>query len=142
MRKGTISHHAALIYTMVLISAADRRMPDSELRVIGEMINFLPIFRDYDPNLLTLTTGACAELLDDDQGLEHALELIDAGLPPALYETAYALACDIALADGRVTQEERRVLDLLLRRLRIDRLASVAIERASEARHMTLPASD
>jgi tellurite resistance protein len=142
MRKGTISHHAALIYTMVLISAADRRMPDSELRVIGEMINFLPIFRDYDPNLLTLTTAACAELLDDDQGLEHALELIDAGLPPALYETAYVLACDIALADGRVTQEERRVLDLLRRRLRIDRLASVAIERASEARHMTLPVSD
>jgi hypothetical protein len=117
-------------------------MPDSELRVIGEMINFLPIFRDYDPKLFTLVTASCAELLDDDQGLEHALDLIDAGLPPALYETAYALACDIALADGRVTQEERRVLDLLRRRLRIDRLASVAIERASEVRHMTLPSSE
>ena len=33
-----ISHHTALIYTMVLVSAADRRMPDSELRKIGEIL--------------------------------------------------------------------------------------------------------
>ena len=33
-----ISEHAALIYTMVLVSAADRDMTDSELRVIGTVV--------------------------------------------------------------------------------------------------------
>ncbi len=36
-----ISHHAALIYTMVLVSAADRDMTDAELRKMGEVISGL-----------------------------------------------------------------------------------------------------
>ena len=36
-----ITEHAALIYTMVLVSAADRDMTDSELRVIGTDVTSL-----------------------------------------------------------------------------------------------------
>jgi hypothetical protein len=42
----TISHHAALIYTMVMVSAADRNMTDAELRMIGEITRGLPVFVD------------------------------------------------------------------------------------------------
>ncbi len=31
--------HAALIYTMVLVSAADRELTDDELHVIGDIVN-------------------------------------------------------------------------------------------------------
>jgi tellurite resistance protein len=134
----TISHHAALIYTMVLVSAADRDMTDAELRTIGEIINDLPIFEDYNIEILPATAAACAEILDDDNGLDKALELIHDGLPTHLRETAYALACDVAAADGHVQQEELRLLEMLGQRLAIDRLVASAIERAARARFRKL----
>lgn len=134
-----ISHHAALIYVMVMVSAADRNMTDAELRMIGEIVNFLPIFADYDPALLPNTTAACAEILDADDGLDSMLELVKAALPPRLRETAYALACDVAAADGDPHQEVRRLLELFRHRLDIDRLVAAAIERAARARFAVSP---
>lgn len=129
-----ISHHAALIYTMVLVSASDRRMPDSELLKIGEIIMGLPVFADYHRELLTKSVQACADLLDDEEGLDKALDLIEAALPHKLRETAYALACDIAAADQEVPEEEARMLELIRYRLNIDRLVAAAIERGARAR--------
>ena len=43
-----LDHHRALIYTMVIVSAADSDMPDAELRIIGDIVGDLPIFRDFD----------------------------------------------------------------------------------------------
>jgi uncharacterized tellurite resistance protein B-like protein len=132
-----ISHHASLIYVMVMVSAADRNMTDAELRMIGEIVNFLPIFRDYDPALLPHTTAACAEILDSDDGLDRGFEVIKASLPPHLRETAYALACDVAAADGDPHVEVMRLLEMMRHRLDIDRLVAAAIERAARARFAT-----
>jgi tellurite resistance protein len=133
-----IDHHAALIYTMVLVSAADRDMSDVELETIGEIVGHWPVFHDYDRNHLAKTAEACAELLRDDDGLDKALDEIRGGLPQNLVETAYALACDITAADGVASQEELRLLELLRHRLEVGRLEAAAIERATRARHMTL----
>ena len=48
-----IDHHAALIYTMVLASAADRQMTDAELHIIGDIVNHLPVFAGYEHQRLT-----------------------------------------------------------------------------------------
>ncbi len=133
-----ITHHAALIYTMVMVSAADRDMTDAELRKIGEIIQGLPVFKDYNRELLPATAAACAECLDVDDGLEAALAQIEAALPAKLRETAYALACDVAAADGRVDREELRMLEIIRDRLAVDRLVAVAIERAAKARYTTI----
>ena len=133
-----ISHQTALIYTMVLVSASDRRMPDIELRKIGEIIGSLPVFEGYDDDLLPSTASDCAELLDDEDGLDKAFDLIEAALPSKLRETAYALACDIAAADQEVTEEETRMLEMIRYRLNIDRLTAAAIERAARARFSKL----
>lgn len=133
-----ISHHAALIYTMVLVSAADREMTDAEMRTIGEMVRFLPVFRDYDSQLLPSTAAACVEFLDMEEGLDSALQTIMGGLPAELRETAYALACDVAAADGRTSQEVLRLLELIRHTLEIDRLVAAAIERGARARHAVL----
>lgn len=132
----SISHHAALIYTMVLTSASDRNMTDAELRTIGDIIRGLPIFADYNRDLLPKTASACAELLDHEDGLDQALDLIEGALPPILRETAYALACDVAAADGKIQQEELRMLEILRHRLHIDRLTAAAIERGARARFL------
>ena len=42
----TISHHDALIYVMVTMSAADSTMTDAELHQIGEVVRTTPVFRD------------------------------------------------------------------------------------------------
>ncbi len=134
-----VDHHAALIYTMVIASASDRNMTDAELGMIGEMVRHLPIFRGFDLDNLTRVARDCAELLDDESGLENAFELIRSALPARLRETAYALACDVVAADGRrASQEELRLLELLRSALALERLAAVAIERAARARYAWL----
>jgi tellurite resistance protein len=133
-----INHHSALIYIMVLASAADREMTDTELRRIGQIVTRLPVFADYDSEKLTDTTAECAELLDGDDGLDKVLSIIHEALPEKLRETAYAVACDIVAVDLNATQEELRLLEMVRHRLGVDRLAAAAIERGARARHMTL----
>lgn len=131
----TVSHQAALIYVMVMISAVDRSMADRELARIGAITRTLPVFEDFDENTLVPIARDCARLLDRDDGLTAALDLIAESLPPSLHETAYALAVDIAMTDLDVTAEEARLLQLVRRRLGLDRLVTVAIERGARARH-------
>lgn len=133
-----ITHHAALIYTMVLVSAADRNMTDAEMGAIGDIVGHLPVFRDYDRSRIGKTAAACAELLADANGLDKAFDLVRTALPKNLRETAYALACDVAAADGKVSQEVSRMLEMVRDRLDIGRLPAAAIERGARARHMTL----
>lgn len=129
-----VDPHAALIYIMVMISAADSDMADAELRIIGDIVNHLPIFADYDKKRLTQDLRACATMLGRDAGLEEALKTVKATIPPKLRETAYAIACDVAAASGEVSQETQRLIDLLRLRLGVDRLVAVAIERGARAR--------
>jgi tellurite resistance protein len=135
--KKMVSHHTALIYTMVLVSAADGDMTDAELAVIGDIIRTLPVFADYDSDRLTQAAGDCAEMLGLDDGFETVLALIAQALPERLRETAYVLACDVAAADLAADQEELRLLEMLRNHLKIQRLVTVAIERAARARHAT-----
>ena len=132
-----LNHHSALIYTMVLVSAAEGRMSDRELSVMGRLVRDLPVFRDFDPERIIEVGNDCAELLTQDDGLDVALDRIAAALPAPLRETAYLLACDVAAADGRPAEAELRMLEMIRHRLNIDRLVAAAIERAAQARHRT-----
>ncbi len=129
-----IDQQAALIYTMVLVSAADSNMTDAEIGMIGDLVRHLPVFAEFDIEKLPDTAKVCADLLAGENGLDHTIEVIRGGLPEALRETAYALACDIAAADGEAKQEELRVLELLRHGLDIERLAAAGIERGARAR--------
>ena len=133
-----ISPHAALIHTMVLVAAADQNMTDAETSTIGDIMRNLPVFHGYDLKQLSADARACVELLRDNDGLDRILRQISHALPAKLHETAYALACDVAAADGNVTQEEARLLEMIRHELSIERLAAAAIERAARARHQTL----
>jgi Tellurite resistance protein TerB len=133
-----LDHHRALIYTMVIVSAADRNLPESELHAFAEIVGHLPIFRDFDRNELPALLNDCTELIGGENGLDETLNAINAGLPPKLRETAYAIACDLVATDGAATQEELRILELLRHRLDIERLTAAAVERGARARFQTL----
>lgn len=130
--------HGALIYTMVIVSAADRDMTDAELAIIGDIVGHLPVFRTFDRKHLPTVLEDCSKMLSRDDGLEEAFAQIKSVLPANLRETAYAIACDVAAADGEASQEELRVLEMMRHRLNIDRLIAAGIERGARARFQTL----
>lgn len=130
-----LDHHAALIYTMVLVSASEGRMSDRELAVMGRLVRHLPVFADFDPERIIEVGGACADLLEREDGLDLALGQIGNALAAPLRETAYALAVEVAAADGRPAEAELRMLELIRHRLNVDRLVAAAIERGAQARH-------
>ena len=135
----TITHHQALIYIMITMSAADRRMTDRELAQVGNIVQMLPIFRDFDAESLVKVAEECADLLNSEEGLDRVLGLVTSNLPSRLYETAYTLAVDVASADGSVKREENRLLEIIADRLGIDALTVAAIHRAARARYAVLP---
>ena len=133
-----VTHHTALIYTMVVVSAADGSMDDEELRAIGDIVRHLPAFTGFDENELPRIAEACAALLADEDGFETVITIISENLPDKLRETAYAIACDIAAANLEVEETEMTILQQIRWRLSIDRLTAAAIERGSRARHQTV----
>lgn len=133
-----IDQHTALIFTMVLVAAAEGEMTDDELDTISRQVRYLPVFRDFQHDRLMEVGRQCAELLRDEDGLELAIDMIAEALAKPLHETAYALACEVAAADGALVIEELNLLDLLRQRLNVDRLVAAAIERAAYARHAVI----
>ena len=55
--------HSALIYTMMLVSAADTDMTDAELQIIGDIVNHLPCFAPMSGKRFTKDLKDCAQLL-------------------------------------------------------------------------------
>ena len=133
-----ITPHRALIFTMVIASAIDAEMTDPELVRIGQLVERMPAFDEYDPDDLVADAEACAELLAGEDGIETVMRNLREALPSGLHETAYAFACEIVAADRHANQEELRFLEVLADELKLDPLAVAAIRRGVRARHMKL----
>lgn len=127
-----------LVAMMVAVSASDEQIRTAELIKIQNAVNNLPIFGDYDIDRVTVVSQTVFDLFEQEDGLAALFGLIRNNLPGALNETAYALACDVAAADGHIYEGELRLLEEMRYELEIDRLHAAAIERGSRARHMTL----
>jgi tellurite resistance protein len=131
----SLSHHDALIYVMVTTAAADGTITDGELRRIGSIVSQLPVFADFDVEDLVPTAEACGKVLAGKDGLTKVLDIIAKSLPEKLYETAYALAVEVAAADLKVGREEVRLLEMVSDKLDLSKLVIAAIERGARARH-------
>lgn len=123
---------------MIAVSASDENIRTAELLKITNIINNLPVFANYDADHVPRVAQTVFDLFDQEDGLDALFGLIRECLPERLNETAYALACDVAAADGDIQQAELRMLEEMRYELNIDRLNAAAIERGARARHMTL----
>ncbi len=128
----------SLVALMITISASDENIRTSELMTIQRVVDHLPIFANYDIDRMQQVAQTVFDLLEEEDGLEALFGLIRESLPSTHFETAYALACDVAAADGRLQQTELELLQEVRYELDIDRLHAAAIERGARARHMTL----
>ena len=128
----------SLVAIMIAISASDETIRTSELVTIQRIVNHLPVFADYDEDRITTVAQTVFDLLEEVDGLDALFGLVREALPERLYETAYAMACDVAAADGKLDEEELEMLAEIRYQLNINRLHGAAIEQGARARHMTL----
>ena len=128
----------ALVAIMVAVSASDENIRTAELVKITSALNHLPIFAEYDVDRLKIIAQTVFDLFEQEEGLDALFGLVRDALPERLNETAYALACDVAAADGTLREPELRLLEEMRYELNIDRLHAAAIERGSRARHTTV----
>ncbi len=128
----------ALVAVMISISASDETMRTSELLSIERMVNHLPVFSDYQIARITEISNGVFDILAEEDGLDILWNTVRAALPERLFDTAYALACDVAAADLKAGEQELRLLEDMRYEFNIDRLLAAAIEAAARARHRTL----
>ena len=131
-----LSPQDCLVAVMIAVSASDENMRTSELVKIQSAVNNLPIFAQYDIDRMNVMAQVVFDLFAVEDGLDALFGLVRDNLPEHLFETAYALACDVAAADGTIEEAELRLLEEIRYELNIDRLHAAAIERGSRARHM------
>lgn len=133
-----LSPQDCLVALMIAISASDENVRTAELVKIDSTVNNLPIFADYDADRVRDMSVLVFDLFAQEDGLDALFGMIRDALPERLIETAYALACDVAAADGSLQETELRLLEEMRHELHIDRLHAAAIERGARARHMSL----
>jgi tellurite resistance protein len=133
---ASLSPQDALIAVMIATSAADAELRTAEMVAIQRMVNHMPVFADYDTDRIRQIAQTVFDLFEEEDGLDALFGLIRDALPERLNETAYALACDAAAADGRLRDIELRMLEEIREELSIDRLHAAAIEWGARVRHM------
>lgn len=133
----TLSAQDCLVALMIAVSASDQDIRTSELIKIQTAVNILPIFSEYDTDRIRTVSQMVFDLFEQEDGLDALFGLIKGALPDRLNETAYALACDVAAADGTLDETELRLLEEIRYELELDRLHAAAIERGARARHLT-----
>lgn len=131
-----LSPQDCLVALMIAISASDEDIRTAELVKIQSAVNNLPVFAAYDIDRMNVMAQVVFDLFEQEDGLDALFGLIRDNLPERLYETAYALACDVGAADGLLREPELRLLEEIRYELEIDRLHAAAIERGARARHM------
>ncbi|WP_290428743.1 tellurite resistance TerB family protein [Albidovulum salinarum] len=123
---------------MVTVSVSDESIRTSELVAIERQVNHLPVFADYDMDAVKEVAQTVYQLMEEEDGLDTLFAMVRDALPERLWETAYALACDVAAADGKLRQAELRLLEEVRHELTVDRLHAAAIEWGARVRHLTL----
>ncbi|MCR8827667.1 tellurite resistance TerB family protein [Photobacterium sp. TY 1-4] len=134
----SMTEQDALVAVMIAVSASDSEMETTELLKINTAINTLPVFAGYDVDRLSTVSQVVFDLFDQEDGLDALFGLVREALPERLFETAYALACDVAASNAHLNESELRLLEEIRYELNLDRLHAAAIERGARARHLTL----
>lgn len=131
----SLSPQDALIAAMIATCASDQEMRTAELVAIQRTVNHMPIFATYDADRIRVIAQTVFDLFEVEDGLDALFGLLRDALPEGLNETAYALACDVAAADGRLREAEIRMLEEIRDELNVDRLHAAAIEWSARVRH-------
>ena len=133
-----LSIEDSLVAIMIAEGLSDETISTRELLSISRIVDHLPIFQHYDQARVQTVAQIVFDLFEEEDGLDALFGLVKHALPENLYETAYALACDVAACDGKLLELELQMLKEIRYELNIDRLNAAAIERGARARHQKI----
>lgn len=113
----TFDVQRAIMTIVVAAVKADGSVSDTERQRLGSFCLGVPVFAsnsaDQDNAVISFADNATEQL--GDSAIEHAANALN----PDLRETAFALACDMVLADGILGSSEEAFLAKLAARLRV-----------------------
>lgn len=98
--------------------ASDGYLTDDEVQGMITSLSRMRLFRSYPAEVMKrMFDKLCAMI--KRQGYDDFIKTAIATLPHDLYETAFAVATDLVLADGEVSEEEEDLLKFLWNHLEI-----------------------
>ena len=122
----TLGPAEAFAAIALIAVAADGYMTDSEAQAISTTLSRMQLFRSYPADVMRKMIDRLLGILQRE-GIEVLFNAAITTLPDELKETSFAVATDIVLADGEVTQEEEKLLNDLYRALEISEENAVKI---------------
>jgi len=99
-------------------TASDGYLSDSEVQSLSLSLSRMKLFQDYSDDTTAKMLDRFLGIIRNEDGNELFLRAKQY-LPHDLRETAFAVATDLVLADGLVTDEEKTFLEQLHRSLEI-----------------------
>lgn len=122
----TLGPAEAFAAIALIAVAADGYMTDSEAQAISTTLSRMQLFRSYPGDVMRKMIDRLLGILQRE-GIEVLFNAAITTLPDELKETSFAVATDIVLADGEVTEEEEKLLNDLYRALEIPEEMAVKI---------------
>jgi tellurite resistance protein len=98
--------------------AADGMITEEEAQGMIVGLARMKLFAGYGGNQMGAMLNKLVGIVNK-QGLDALLNMAKAGLSPEMRETAFAVATDLALADGEIAAKEKEILTKLQRDLEI-----------------------
>lgn len=104
---GPVEAFAAITLAAV---AADGYLTDDEINIMIASLSRMQLFRSYPSEVMRKMFDKLCGIIKR-QGFDSLVKIAIASLPHDLYDTAFAVATDLVLADGEVTKEEEDLLN-------------------------------
>jgi tellurite resistance protein len=90
--------------------AADGYLTDDEVHIMIASLSRMHLFRSYPSEVMKKMFDKLCGIIKR-QGSDALIKTAISALPHDLYDTAFAVATDLILADGEVTKEEEDLLN-------------------------------
>lgn len=103
---------------MLLAIAADGHLSNDEMNLLNTTLGRMKLFRSYSWDVMRRMFDNLSGILRNE-GAQALFGAAMATLPHDLYETVFAVATDLVLVDGQVSEEEEQLLNSLCRALAI-----------------------
>lgn len=114
-----LSTQEAIVALLIASARADGFVSAHEANTIEHIVDGMQLFREHRGEALRKVFSAAADRIKD-QGVSTVVPAAAAVVPKELQATAYALAVDLMLADGKLSDKEQEFADELRGLLNVD----------------------
>jgi uncharacterized tellurite resistance protein B-like protein len=118
LKDHTLTAAEAFAAITLAATASDGYLSDSEVQTLSLSLSRMKLFQDYSDEATAKMLDRFLSIIRNENG-NDLFTRAKQYLPHDLRETAFAVATDLILADGLVTDEEKIFLEQLHRSLEI-----------------------